>query len=126
MSSYLKSISTKSYFMEENKSEVLEAARAAAAAYAPGLSIGWRDEVMNAETLADVARVFNIELYHTDALGDGCQVLPIFNEVYHSGYFAQLLPRVAPFMADGRLELLDSDYGLYVVEFKGGRAKVIH
>lgn len=126
MSSYIQAISTKSYFKEEHKEDLLKLAKSAAAAYAPGLSIGWRADVLNAETLADVAREFNITLYHTDSLGDGVQVLPIVNETYRTDFFKQLLPLIAPYMSDGSIELLDSDYGLYVVEFKGGAVTVSH
>ena len=79
---------------------------------------GWRNDVLNAQTLERVAREFGIQL--TDE-GDG-YYRPIINAVYVSMFFDELIHTVAPYMTDGEIKV-DNEYGIVTFEFENGTVR---
>ena len=80
-------------------------------------SYGWRQSVLNAETLEDVAKEFNIKL--VDEGEDNYR--PYINDVYVSDFFKYLINIVAPYMTDGEIQV-DDEYDEVTIIFNDGRA----
>lgn len=79
---------------------------------------GWRNNMLNAETLEDVASEFNIQLADE---GNG-NYRPVINNVYVSNFFPKLIEIVAPFMTDGEL-VIDNEYNIVTIAFKNGQVQ---
>ena len=77
---------------------------------------GWRDHVLDAKTLEDVAKIFGIQLIDE---GDG-NYRPVINDVYVSQFFDYLIDIVAPYMSDGEIQVNDG-YDVVIIEFKDGK-----
>ena len=84
-------------------------------------SYGWRDYVLNAETLEDVAKEFNIKLVDE---GEG-NYRPYINDVYVSNFFKYLINIVAPYMTDGEIQV-DDEYDTVTIEFTDGREMIYY
>lgn len=81
---------------------------------------GWRDDVLNAETLEDIARIFNIKLTYE---GNGFY-RPVVNNVYVSYFFKDLIKIVAPYMTDGKI-MINDEYDDIVITFCNKQVKVV-
>lgn len=79
---------------------------------------GWRDSVLNAKTLEDVAKEFGIQL--TDE--GGGYYRPVINGVYVSNFFTYLIDIVAPFMTYGEIKV-DNEYGIVTIVFENGEVQ---
>lgn len=77
---------------------------------------GWRQDVLEAETLEDVAKVFNIQL--VDEGDDNYR--PYINDVYVSNFFKYLINIVAPYMTDGEIQV-DDEYDTVTIKFEDGK-----
>lgn len=73
---------------------------------------GWRNDVLSAETLEDVAKTFNIKLVDED---EG-YYRPVIYEVYISHFFRKLLHIVAPYMTDGKI-VVRAEYKRVIITF---------
>lgn len=79
---------------------------------------GWRSDVLNAQTLEDVAREFNIQLTEE---GDG-YYRPVIDSVYVSIFFDELIHIVTPYMTDGEIKV-DNEYGIVTFVFEDGTVR---
>lgn len=80
---------------------------------------GWRNDVLKAETVEEIANVFNIKLVDEE---DGyCR--PVIDCVYVSHFFSDLIKIVAPYMTDGVIEV-DDEYNIVTITFENGKSKV--
>ena len=82
---------------------------------------GWKQHVLEAETLEDVAKIFNIQLVDE---GDG-NYRPVINDVYVSDFFKYLINIVAPYMTDGEIQV-DDGYDTVTIEFEDGKEMIYY
>ena len=82
---------------------------------------GWRDAVLNTETLEDFAKEFNIQLI--DEGNDNYR--PYINDVYVSDFFRPLIHIIAPYMTDGEIKV-DDEYDTVTIEFDNGTEMIYY
>ena len=108
------------FIKKENFDEVLEKIKAEVET--PRWSgYGWRQYVLNAETLEDVAKEFNIQLIDE---GDE-NYRPYINDVYVSNFFKDLIHIVAPYMTDGEIQV-DDEYDTVTIAFEDGNEMIYY
>lgn len=73
---------------------------------------GWKDDVLKAETLEEVAWIFDIGLCN---VSDG-NYRPVFAGTYASDFFKYLLEIVTPYMSIGKIVIADG-YGKKLINF---------
>lgn len=80
---------------------------------------GWRNELLDATTIEEVAEIFGIELVDE---GEG-YYRPFIDEVYVSHFFETMIDIVAPYMTDGVIKV-DDEYNIVTIVFENGKANV--
>lgn len=75
-------------------------------------SYGWKDDVLKAETLEEVAWIFDIGLCN---VSDG-NYRPVFAGTYASDFFKYLLEIVTPYMSTGKIVIAD-EYEKKLINF---------
>ena len=75
-------------------------------------SYEWKDDVLKAETLEEVAWIFDIGLCN---VSDG-NYRPVFAGTYASDFFKYLLEIVTPYMSIGKIVIADG-YGKKLINF---------
>ena len=84
-------------------------------------SYGWRQSVLEAETLEDVVKEFNIKLVDE---GEG-NYRPYINDVYVSNFFKYLISIVAPYTTDGEIQV-DDEYDGVTIKFEDGKEMIYY
>lgn len=118
MGRYLTALETTTRFKASDSGRILAAFQEVAESYPT--NYGWRQTVLDATSLKEIADEFNIQLYHTDTPA-GC-IIPILSDTYLSDLFIDILPKIAPYMANGKIAGLDSEGGDFSITFKNGKA----
>lgn len=78
---------------------------------------GWRKTVLDADTLEDVAKEFDIQLANE---GDG-YYRPVIDGTYISDFFDCLIEIVAPYMTEGEI-VVNAEYDIVKIKF-GSKCK---
>lgn len=82
---------------------------------------GWKDTVLEAKTFNDVMKEFNIGLVD---MGNG-NYRSVFNHVYVSDFFKDLLNIVTPYMTDGEI-IVDDSYTITTITFNNNHMTMKH
>ena len=120
MGSYMTSISTTTRFHAADADKIKIRIQAVASGYPS--NYGWRETVLNAATLQEIAEEFGVMLHPTD-YPERC-IIPILKETYRSSLFRDILPHISEFFDNGHIDMIDSDGRHYRVTFRNGKAKV--
>lgn len=80
---------------------------------------GWRDRLLEAKSIFEIARIFGIQL-----VDEGMELYrPVIDGAYVSNFFKELIDLVAPFMTDGEINV-DDEYNIVTIQFEDGNVSV--
>lgn len=76
---------------------------------------GWQEDVLESESLYEIADVFGILIHYTEK-----GLIPILFDTYGSMIWYDVLPKIAPYMKNGKISGIDSDGEKFEIVFKNG------
>lgn len=106
------------YIHKEDFNEILYRIKKAAEAKCWNC-YGWQKAVLNANTLEDVAKEFDIQLLHEY----GNYYRPYIFDVYVSDFFKTLIEIMSYFMTNGKI-MVNDEYSDVTIKYKNGSVKI--
>lgn len=98
MSQYLTDVKPATCRIEKRNAQTLAEVLKAAAKNHAYDHYGWQSSMINAETLDDIAQIFDIKL-----IDEGDDLRPMLKNTYYSDFFRDISTFIAPFVTNGQI-----------------------